>query len=129
MDTYGRFLFEFLDQFFSGFKDMFMGIITGIQKIFNIPAYMELIKHYKEDFSISEWLLTGFAIIVLAIIIAVIVGLIVFFLKKHMRLRKKILNQEELLAEIDNLNREVETLVDEKMKILSMEQPDLGIDS
>ena len=129
METYGRFLFEFLDQFFSGFKDMIMGIVTGVQKIFNIPAYGQLIKHYKEDFSMSEWFLTGLAIIVLVAILAVIIGAIVFFMKRHMRWRKKLLNQEELLAEIDNLNREVETLVDEKMKILSMEQPDLGIDS
>lgn len=129
METYGRFLFEFLDQFFSGFKDMIMGIFTGVQKVFNIPAYNELIKQYKNDFSISEWLLTGLAIIVLIAIIAVIALIIAFFIKKHMKWRKKILDQEELLAEIDNLNREVETLVDEKMKILSMEQPDLGIDS
>ena len=129
MKTYGRFLFEFLDQFFSGFKNIIMGIVDGIISIFNIPAYVKLIKTYSQDFSMPEWLLTIIAIIVLGLLIGLIVGVIAFFLKRHMRWRKKILDQEELLAEIDNLNKEVETLVDEKMRILSMEQPDLGINS
>ena len=129
METYGRFLFEFLDQFFSGFKDIIIGIFNGIARIFNIPAYVKLIKDYSKDFSAPEWLLTGMAIIVLLLIVGLIVGVIAFFVKRHMRWRKKLLDQEELLAEIDNLNKEVETLVDEKMRILDMEQPDLGINS
>ena len=52
METYGRFLFEFLNQFFSGFKEIFSGLISGIQKIFNIGGYTEIIQYYKNDFSI-----------------------------------------------------------------------------
>ena len=59
METYGRFLFEFLDQFFSGFKEIFVGLWNGIINIFNIPEYYNIIQHYKEDFSMSEWFLTG----------------------------------------------------------------------
>lgn len=129
MDTYGRFLYEFLNQFFSGFIDMGTGIFTGVQKIFNIGEYYNIIEDYKNEFSISEWVLTGMAITALVLIIGTVLLAIVFFLKKHMKWRKKIIDQEELLAEIDNLNREVENLVDEKLKILSMANPELGIDA
>ena len=33
METYGRFLYEFLNQFFSGFKEMFVGLWNGIINI------------------------------------------------------------------------------------------------
>ena len=129
METYGRFLFEFLDQFFSGFKNVLVAIYEGLKNTFNIPKYYSLIKQYQNDFQISEWFLTGLAILSLAAIIGFAIAIIMLFLKKHMRLRKKIMNQEELLQEIDSLNKEVETLVDEKMRILSMQNPELGVDS
>lgn len=127
METYGRFLFEFLHQFFSGFVEIFGGLWRGILNIFNIPEYYYIIQHYADDFQKSEWLLTGLAIICMVIVIGVIIGIIVFFLKRHIKWRKKILDQEELLKQIDSLNEQVEELVDEKMKLLSMKAPDLGI--
>lgn len=127
METYGRFLFEFLHQFFSGFGEIFGGLWRGILNIFNIPEYYNIVKHYANDFAISEWLLTGLAIICMLIVVGAIVGVIVFFLKKNIKWRKKILDQEELLKQIDNLNNQVEELVDEKMKLLSMKAPELGI--
>ena len=44
METYGRFLFEFLHQFFSGFGEMFDGIWKGIVNLFNFPQYYYIIK-------------------------------------------------------------------------------------
>ena len=105
METYGRFLFEFLDQFFSGFKNVLIAIYEGLKNTFNIPKYYSLIKQYQNDFQISEWFLTGLAILSLAAIIGFAIAIIMLFLKKHMRLRKKIMNQEELLQEIDSLNK------------------------
>lgn len=127
METYGRFLFEFLHQFFSGFGEIIGGIGKGILNIFNIPEYYAIVKHYANDFQQSEWLLTGLAIICMIVVVGAIIGVLVFFLKKHLKWRKKIVNQEELLQQIDTLNEQVEELVDEKMKLLSIKAPDLGI--
>ena len=127
METYGRFLFEFLSQFFSGFGDIFSGLWNGIVNIFNIPRYWGIIQHYANDFQVSEWLLTGLAIILMLIVIGGIVGIIIFFLKRHMKWRKKIIDQEELLKQIDTLNGQVEELVDEKLKLLNMKSPELGV--
>ena len=127
METYGRFLFEFLDQFFSGFKEIFGGLWNGIINIFNIPEYYNIIKHYANDFAMSEWFLTGLAITCIIIVVGTAVGAIAFFLKRHVKWRKKILDQEELLRQIDTLNNQVEELVDEKLKLLSMKTPELGV--
>ena len=69
METYGRFLFEFLDQFFSGFKDIFIAIFNCIKNVFNFPEYFRLIQQYSSDFGIAEWMLTGLAILALSIVI------------------------------------------------------------
>ena len=127
METYGRFLFEFLSQFFSGFQEIFGGLWNGIVNIFNLPRYWGIIQHYANDFQVSEWFLTGLAIICMLIIIGGIVGILVFFLKRHMKWRKKIVDQEELLKQIDTLNGQVEELVDEKLKLLNMKSPELGV--
>ena len=47
MDTYVRFLYEFLDAFFAGLKTIVLGLINGIKQLFDIPAYIHLIKEYK----------------------------------------------------------------------------------
>ena len=39
MDTFMKFLYEFLNQFFKGFILFFKGLFNGVVEIFNIPAY------------------------------------------------------------------------------------------
>ena len=76
METYLRFLFEFLNQFFSGFKEIFTGLWNGIKKICNIGEYTEIIQYYKNDFSIPEWILVAVAIIAVVFVVAAVIALI-----------------------------------------------------
>ena len=127
METYGRFLFEFLDQFFSGFKDIFEGFFSGFQKIFNIERYKEIVQYYKNDFSMPEWVLVAIAIASLILLAAIVALLIFLFIKRNIRLKKKLMDQDDLLQEIESLNNQVESLIEEKLKILDMKNPELGI--
>ena len=96
METYGRFLFEFLSQFFSGFQEIFGGLWNGIVNILIYQDIGALFNNYANDFKVSEWFLTGVAIICMLIVIGGIVGILIFFLKRHIKWRKKIIDQEEL---------------------------------
>ena len=69
MDTYVRFLYEFLSEFFKGLKTIFGGLIEGIKQLFDIPGYVHLIKEYKNDFSVQEWILVAIAVIAVAAIL------------------------------------------------------------
>ena len=71
MDTYFRFLYEFLLQFFTGFITMVKGLYTGILQIFSISSYTKIINFYKDDFSGPEWLFVGIAILLVVIIVNV----------------------------------------------------------
>ncbi len=127
METFTRFLYEFLNQFFSGIGTMFKGIGDGFVQLFNIGRYQEILEHYKDDFSIPEWILVVIAIGLLVLFIVLIFALLYFLLRKYLRFRKAAIEQDELLEEVANLNGKVATLMKEKDEILAMKVSQLGL--
>jgi len=127
MDTYIRFLFEFMTVFFNGVGSIISGIVKGIIQIFNIPEYLYVIESYRKDFSIGEWILVVVAVIVILIILALIFLLIYFFIRKYLKFRKTLVEQESMLEEIASLNKQVASLVQEKEQILAMKVSQLGL--
>ena len=123
MDTFFRFLYEFLMQFFSGVQM----IITGFLEIFNIKNYIEVVNFYKNDFNGPEWVFVVLAIIILLLILALIGFVIFLVVRKLIRFRKTLVEQEDLLNEVATLNDEVSTLVKEKEDILAMKVSHLGL--
>ena len=49
MDTFVRFLFEFMSVFFSGVGMIFKGLFGGIIQMFNISEYLYTIEFYRKD--------------------------------------------------------------------------------
>ena len=127
MDTYIRFLFEFMSVFFKGIGTIFGGIIKGFIQMFNISEYLYVIDFYKKDFSGGEWVLVIISILVMLIILGLIIAVIVFFIRKYIKFRKTLVEQESMLQEIGELNKEVANLVQEKEKILAMKVSQLGL--
>ncbi len=127
MNTFVRFLYEFMSVFFSGIAMIFMGFFNGIIQMFNVSEYLYLIQFYKKDLGIGEWILVVIAIIVLVVLLGLIVLLIYFVIRKYIRFRKTLVEQESMLEEIGELNNEVKQLVEEKEKILAMKVSQLGL--
>ena len=118
MDTYLRFLYEFLNAFFSGLKTILFGLINGIKQIFDIPAYIHLIKEYKNDFSLQEWVLVAIAVLAVAVILILIILLAYLLIRKYIRFRKTVVEQESMLKEVADLNKRVERMTKEREEIL-----------
>ena len=127
MNTFLRFFYEFVSIFFDGLVMVFKGIISGIQKMFNIPEYSTLINDYKSSFKGPEWLFVALSVMVLVIIFALVAILIALLVRKIMRRMKHKLNQDELLEEIAKLNDQVHKLMKEKDKIMAMKVSQLGL--
>ena len=127
MDTVFRFLSEFLSQFFGSIFTICISIVQGLKQMFDYKAYLRILDFYKDDFKGPEWLFVGLVIICLLIIILGIVFLIFFFIRKYIRFRKTLVEQEELLNEVAKLNDEVSSLVKEKEDILAMKVSHLGL--
>ena len=128
MDTYIRFLYEFLDQLLGGIvyalKDLFLGIL----QMFDIRAYASLIKHYSADFSGGEWFMVVIAIIVTLILLALVIFLAVFIIRKLIRFRRTLVEQESLLEELADLHKQVRQLMKEKDELYAMKVSQLGLD-
>ena len=127
MDTFVRFLYEFLSQFFSGIIEIFKGLINGIIKMFDIPAYISIVQYYKDDFNVSEWVMVFIVVLIMVIVLGLIIALFVYLIRKYIRIRKTLVDQESLLEEIADLNGQVARLVQEKEDILAMKVSQLGL--
>ena len=127
MDTYFRFLFEFLSVFFNGIGMIFNGLVKGIAQIFNIKAYRYVIEFYRSDLNNTEWILVVVAIIILILIVGLIGLLLFFVIRKYVRFRRTLVEQESLLEEVGKLHKEVVELTAEKEKILNMQMSQIGV--
>ena len=127
METFTRFLYEFLSQFFSGIITMLKGLGTGIGQIFDIKSYQNILETYKDDLSMPEWILVVVAILSILILIVLIFALIYLLIRKYLKFRKQAINQDELLDEVASLNGKIATLVKEKEDILAMKVSQLGL--
>ncbi len=123
-----KFIAEFLNQFFiKGVWGIFKGIGLGIANIFNIPEYINIFKSWSGDFKAVDWILAILTVIATVIVLAAIVILVVVLIKKYIRVRRTLVDQEELLNEVGNLNREIIKLHNEKERILAMKVSQLGL--
>lgn len=127
MDTFFRFLFEFMSVFFNGVLTIFKGIFSGFIQMFDVAKYAYLIQLYKDDLNVGEWVLVMIAIVVLVIMLGLIVLLLYFFIRKYLKFRKTLVEQESMLEEIGQLNNQVAQLVKEKETILAMKVSQLGL--
>lgn len=127
METFTKFLYEFLGQFFSGIGTMFSGIWKGLKMSVDIKSYSSIISNYKDDFSGPEWVLTAISIGLIALIF-ILIGLLIFFtIRKYGKIRKKTIDQDAMLQEIASLNGQVAKLIKEKDEILAMKVSQLGL--
>ena len=127
METFIRFLYEFLSQIFLGFTSILKGITTGIGQIFDIKTYQNMIGKYKTDLSMPEWILVVIAILFVVIFIGLIIALIYLLTRKYLKFRKQVINEDELMDEVAYLNGQVASLMKEKEEILAMKVSQLGL--
>ena len=95
--------------------------------MFNIKKYIAIINFYKEDFTIPEWVLVVLAILIVLTIIGGIGFIIYYLIRKYLRFRKTIVEEESLLEEVASLNNQVSDLMEEKESILAMKVSQLGL--
>lgn len=127
MDTYVRFLYEFLDQLFGGVVEAVKDFFLGILQMFDVRAYASLIKNYSADFTGGEWFLVVIAIICTMLLLALFIFCIYFLVRKYIRFRKTLVEQESLLEELADLHKQVRSLMKEKDELYAMKVSQLGL--
>jgi len=127
MNTYVRFLYEFLRQLLGGVLTALRDLLLGVLQMFDVRAYARLIKEYSADFTGGEWFLVIVAIIITMILLALLVFFIYFLIRKYIRFRKTLVEQESLLEELADLHKQVRTLMKEKDELYAMKVSQIGL--
>ena len=127
MDTYVRFLYEFLDQLFGGIVGAVKDFFLGLLQMFDIRAYTALIKDYSADFSGGEWFMVIVAILVTMILLGLVILCVFFLVRKYVKFRKSLVEQESLLEELADLHKQVRQLMKEKDELYAMKVSQLGL--
>ena len=127
MESFVKFLYELLAQFFGGFWKAISGVFLGAFDLVNIPAYAELVQEYGDSFGVGGWILAILCMLVLVAILVAFILLAVILIKKKIDNKNKLKNQIALLEEVGKLNNQVIRLTKEKDKILAIKAgaPDL----
>ncbi len=124
MDTFIRFVFEFMDIFVRGFESIFEGIF----QFFNFKEYSKIVDNYSSNFDGPEWIFTAFAILIIVIIVGIIALIIFLYVKKFVRNKTHKLSNDSLLEEIDKLHNQVRKLMKENAELMAMKVSQLGLD-
>ena len=127
MSTYMRFLYDFMEQFFSGVINIFMGVVRGFGKMFNFKAYLSILKEYSSEFSVGQWILVGVAVLLVFAFLAGMCFLIYLLIRKYLRFRKTLVEQESLLEEVAKLDRDVIRLNQEKEELYALKVSQIGL--
>ena len=122
MDTFLRFLYEFVNQIVAGLYS----ILQGIKQILNFPAFYNLVSQYKGDFTGAEWILVAITILFMIIFYGGTIFLVVFAVRKIAK-RIKPVSKSALINEVEELNKKVIKLSKEKDEILAMKVSQLGL--
>ena len=95
--------------------------------MFDFPAYLKIIDNYTTELGGLAWVVAIIAVVALAAVLALCIFLVIMSLKKLFRFRKKVKDTNDLVNEVNALNREVMRLNLEKDKILSMKVSQIGL--
>ena len=127
MNFFVRFLYDFMSQFFNGLIRIFKNIGLGLYDMFNFKAYATIVEGYKGEITGTKWVVVGLVVLVFIVILSILVFLVFLIIRKYIRVRKTLVEQESLLQEIGELNQSVYKLTQEKQDILAMKVSQIGL--
>jgi hypothetical protein len=121
--------FAFLTNMLDGLWLIISGVFGGIFQVFNVVAYFEQFKEHQSNFTVVDWILAIFSLLLVIAIWGIIIYLLILGIRKYIRFRRSAVGSEELLEEVATLHRDVLKLTKEREKLLALKigQTDVSI--
>ncbi len=127
MDGFFKYFYQDMGLILESFWEIILQIFDFFNTLLNFPVRMKILETYREGFTAFDWILLVLCWILLIAVIAVAVFFIVKGLKKLLRFRIPIKENDKLKEDVRRLTREVYKLNYEKDKILAMKVAELGM--
>ncbi len=119
MDTFLKFLYTTLEQFFGGIWRAISNVFLGIFDMIDLGAYFGFFREYGDGFGVLEWILAILLFLLLIAIFAGAIVLIVLLIKHVVQARQARFKQDVMMTEIGRLNKLVNRLTTEKNRLLA----------
>jgi len=127
MDSFLQFFYEMMIMLFSSIGAFFSNMWRNFWAIFSLGTYASILGNHSYNFTVWDWILAiVFYILYAAVILFILFG-IFLLVRKYIRIRKTFVAQEELVGQIDDLNKKVVKLIREKDYLMAMRVSQLGI--
>ncbi len=127
VNAFLKYFYQDMGLVLDAFCSIFISFFSFFNTLFNYPMRMKILESYTADFGALDWVLT----VLVNILLVLLLGLIIYFAVKVIRrvLRGKVSVQEndKLRAEVAKLTRDVFKLNYEKDKILAMKVSEMGM--
>ncbi|MCQ2413606.1 MAG: hypothetical protein MJ082_02260 [Clostridia bacterium] len=120
LDAFFNWFFAFITEMFANIWSGIVSLLRGIVKIFDFGTYFGLLANYSSGFGFIGWILAVLTFILVYLFFAGVIFLIVLMVRREIRHRNSISQNDDLLDEIAGLHKEVDRLVMEKERILDM---------
>lgn len=120
MGEFLSWLYEFLTTMFSGIWSGIVSFFKGIFKIFDFGTYFGLFSNHQAGMGVGGWILSILAFILVYAFWIAIAVLIVLGIKRFLRFRSTVVQNDDLLEEIANLHNDVDRLIKEKERIMEL---------
>ena len=120
MGAFFDWFFAFLTTMINGVWKIVSGIGAGIAQIFDVGSYVDQFITYKDGFEVTDWIFAIVSIILVIAIWAIVFYLIVIWVRKYIRFRRSIVQNEQLLEELAVLHKDVIKLTKERERILAL---------
>lgn len=127
MDAFLKYFYQDIGLIFKSLLDIIMAIFNAFNTIFNFPMRMKIIQTYSPDLGTVGWVMVIISNLLLLLVAGVLMFLIIKGLRRLMRFRAPVSENEKLKSENARLQRELLKMGYEKDKILAMKMTEHGI--
>lgn len=127
MDRFLKYFYQDFGRIFKSFIDIIVAIFDFLNNVLNFPMRMKIIESYNSDFQTFDWILL---LIVNVALIAFIIALFYFIgkgLRKLFRFHVPVKKYDEVVKQVQNLQRDLIRANYEKDKILALKVAELGL--
>ncbi|MEG0571339.1 MAG: hypothetical protein RR497_06820 [Oscillospiraceae bacterium] len=128
MSSFLEFFFDFITSIGQGLWQMLKGIFTGFVAVINFPHFIHLFKIHSPAFTAIDWVFAIISLIIVLAIYALVIYLIVLFIRKKIRISATKVDKGELLEELSRMQRQNVKLSSEKDKIMAMKVAQIGLE-
>lgn len=127
MDGFLRYFYQDFGMIFKALVEVIISVFNFLNYLLNFPMRMKIIEEYNHEFGTTDWVMLLVVNIALIIIIVILFILLGKLMGKLFRFRVPVKKYDEVVRQVQNLQKDLIRANYEKDKILALKVAELGL--